>query len=121
MLVPTPLMTYMDDNMVSCWSITLTNSSGFWFLFELIPLSYIYLCFIDLQLKKCMDGLLKPVVCKVECIECYCSERPALLFEVRCADHDISLGGAPFRYIISPYNARGQFHVCSLETKTLVG
>jgi len=48
------------------------------------------------------------------------AERPALLFEVRCADHDISLGGAPLRYIISPYNTHGQFHVCLLETQAVV-
>jgi len=56
----------------------------------------------------------------VKCGGFCCIERPALLFEVRCADHDISLGGSPLRYIISPYNARGQFHVYLLETQTLV-
>ena len=60
--------------------------------------------------------------CKAECEHdvFLCSERPALLFEVRCADHGVSLGGAPWRYIISSYNNHEQFHVYLLETKTLV-
>jgi DDB1- and CUL4-associated factor 17 len=48
------------------------------------------------------------------------SERPPLLFEVRCHGHDLTLGGLPWHYIITPYNLRGSFNVCALSNHQLV-
>ena len=48
------------------------------------------------------------------------TEKPPVLFEVRCHGHDITLGGLPWHYIITPYKLRGRFHVCSLSEHQLV-
>ncbi|XP_041480061.1 DDB1- and CUL4-associated factor 17-like [Lytechinus variegatus] len=50
------------------------------------------------------------------------TEKPAVLFEVRCFEHDIKFGGFPWHFMISPPTQRGdpsEIMVYSLENKEL--
>ncbi|XP_064611607.1 DDB1- and CUL4-associated factor 17-like [Liolophura sinensis] len=43
---------------------------------------------------------------------------PPILFELKCADHLIEIGGSPWHYLYSPPHQEGVFHVKHLETHT---
>ena len=48
------------------------------------------------------------------------SECPEVLFEVKCSEHKLCIGGVPWHYIITPVGSHGIFRVHSLATKALV-
>ena len=43
-----------------------------------------------------------------------------MLFEVRCDDHNVQIGGYPWHYIITPHGTMGYFSVHSLKDHKLV-
>uniref|UniRef100_T1ISC5 DDB1- and CUL4-associated factor 17 n=1 Tax=Strigamia maritima TaxID=126957 RepID=T1ISC5_STRMM len=47
------------------------------------------------------------------------SKKPPVLFEVRCANSDVKMGGFPWHYLIMPWKDRTIFEVYSLETNQL--
>ncbi|XP_019637734.1 PREDICTED: DDB1- and CUL4-associated factor 17-like [Branchiostoma belcheri] len=46
------------------------------------------------------------------------TERPPVLFEVKCLEHSLQMGGIPWHYLITPpaQGYKGVFHVKSLQT-----
>ncbi|KAL5014379.1 hypothetical protein ScPMuIL_008649 [Solemya velum] len=46
-------------------------------------------------------------------------ECPPVLFQVKCADHSVEIGGFPWHYLMTPCGQQGEFHVYSMETKKL--
>ncbi|XP_064642601.1 DDB1- and CUL4-associated factor 17-like isoform X2 [Lineus longissimus] len=46
-------------------------------------------------------------------------ECPAVLFEVKCADHNLQMGGNPWHYIISPHGHSGVFKTYALKDDQL--
>ena len=48
------------------------------------------------------------------------SEPQPILFEVRCDDHNVQIGGYPWHYIITPHGTMGFFSVHNLKDHKLV-
>ena len=48
------------------------------------------------------------------------SETPPVLFEVRCHEHNLQMGGFPWHYIFTPHRNNGVFHVHRVENKKQV-
>lgn len=47
-------------------------------------------------------------------------DSPPVLFEVRCDDHNVQIGGYPWHYIITPHGTMGYFSVHNLKDHKLV-
>ncbi|XP_067658481.1 DDB1- and CUL4-associated factor 17-like [Haliotis asinina] len=47
------------------------------------------------------------------------TEKPTPLFETRCSEHNVQIGGFPWHYIIIPHGCCGWFQVHSIETDKL--
>ena len=50
----------------------------------------------------------------------FLSEPQPILFEVRCDDHNVQIGGYPWHYIITPHGTMGFFSVHNLKDHKLV-
>lgn len=47
-------------------------------------------------------------------------EEPPVLFQIRCYQNSLEVGGCPWHFIYTPPNKRGSFQVKSLSSEQLV-
>ena len=49
------------------------------------------------------------------------AEKPSVLFEVQCGEHDLQLGGVRLHYIFKPFKGIQDFNVVDFESGQKVG